>query len=175
MKTVLFLFVGLLVSTNILTAQTKEEKKVMKEKKTLEQYNAAKALINSASYSFEAQWATTQRGKRINLASNPNSLIIVNNNAKADLPYFGVAQNIPYGGDGGINFDREMEDYQVTFDDKKHKVNIRFKVKNKSESFSIILTIYNSESASLSINSNNRNSINYDGTISPIEKKEEKK
>lgn len=171
MKTVLFLFVGLLVSVNVLSAQTKEEKKALKKQKALEQYTAAKELINSGSYAFDAQSATTQKGKRINLISNPNSLVIINNIAKADLPYFGVAQNVPYGGsDGGINFEGEMQDYQVNFDDKKNKATIRFKAKNNSESFSVILTIYSSDSASLSINSNNRNSINYDGTINPVEK-----
>jgi len=172
MKSLVFLFIILFVSSNLMFAQTKAEKKALKAQKSLDEYNAAKELINSGTYTFEADWATTQKGNRINLTTNSNSLIINNSNAKADLPYFGVAQNISFGGDGGIKFDGEIQDYQMEFDDKKQKIIVKFKARKGPESFLVILSVFKMESASLTLNSNNRNGITYDGKIKPLEIKD---
>ncbi len=158
------LFFALIIPLN---AQSKKE---LKKQKAEKEYAATKELINSKNFVFEADWATTQGGKRINLTTNPNFLKVKGDQVSADMPYFGVAQSaIGYGGgDTGIIFEETPKKYNVEFNDKKTKAVIKFDANNKSESFNVILHVYKNGNASLSISSSKRNSISYDGKITAI-------
>jgi len=158
----------LFLSINLSFAQTKEEKKKIKEEAAKKEYETTKSLIEAGAYIFTADWITTQKGKRISLATNPGFLKIEKENAEADLPYFGVAQVASYSTNGGIVFNEENATYKVEFDDKKQKVVIQFNATEKSEYFSIILSVFKSGNASLDISSNKRNSIGYDGKVNEL-------
>ena len=152
-------------------AQTKEEKKQLKKEKATEDFKATTDLINSGTFIFEATWATTQKGKRIDLTTNPNYLKLDNANADIYLPYFGVVHSTAaMGGDGGIVVEGKVEKYKVDLNEKKQRTTIRFNAKGKNDSFDFILTIYANGNSNLNVNSNSRNSISYDGEISELEK-----
>lgn len=163
----LFLFVVIAIPS---IAQTKEEKKQMKEEKAAEEFKATTILTNSGTFKFEATWATTQKGKRINLTTNPNYLKIDNETADIYLPYFGVVHSPgAMGGDGGIIAEGKVENYRVDLNEKKQRTTIRFKAKGKNDSFDFTLTVYPNGNSNLNVNSNSRNSISYDGRISELE------
>ncbi len=149
-----------------LQAQSKKE---LKEQKAKENYAKTKELVNSKNFVFEADWASTQKGRRINLTTNPNFLKVQGDQVIADMPYFGVAQSaIGYSGDAGIKFETAPEKYSVDFNDGKYKITVKFDARNKSENFNTVLTIFKNGNASLSISSNSRNHISYDGKVKPL-------
>ncbi len=159
----------ILLITFILPIQAQSKKELKKEKEA-QAYTEIKTLINSGIYIFESDWATTQKGKRINLISNPNFLKMDHENASAYLPYFGVSQSssVGFSGSSGIEFDGVIKDLKVDFNDKKQKVIIKFSTQNKTENFNVTLAVFRSGNADLSILSNSRNSISYDGKVSEI-------
>ncbi len=163
----------ILVISNGIFAQTKEEKKAMKAKAEQEELAKTKALIDSGTFTFVADWANSQKGGRINMMSNPNYLKIENETADVFLPYFGVVQTPNLMGKGGIEFSGEVNDYKVDFNDKKQKTLIRFNARNGSESFTINLTVFKNGNASLMVSSSGRNSISYDGKIKETENNDE--
>lgn len=158
--------------TFTLSAQTKAEKKQIKEENAVKEYAVTKDLINSGNFKFVADWARTQKGRRINLISNPNYLKIISSEADIYLPYYGVVHT-PSAGlayESGIVFKGTPKNYKVEINDKKLKIKITFEGKGKNDQFDFILNIYKNGSANLSVNSNIRNSMVYDGVISELEK-----
>jgi len=161
------------LSTFTLSAQTKKEKKAAAKEKG---YKNIKTMIDSGIYFFEADWASTQKGRRINLSSNPNHLVIDKDSADIDLPFFGVSQNPTAGlsSDGGITFKGAIKNYNVKYNDKKEKVFITFNASGKTGSFDISLVVTSSGSSYLTVNSMDRNSISFDGKTFPGDAKKEK-
>ena len=89
------------------------------------------------------------------------------------MPYFGRAYSGGYSSsDGGIIFDGPMETYDVSTNDKKRRVTIKFKVKGTDDTYTCTLTVSGINNASLSVISNKRQSISYTGYLS--ESSEEK-
>ncbi len=162
------LFIAFIVP---LKAQSKKELKKAAEAK---EYAEMQMLVNSKIYFFEADWASTQKGRRINLTSNPNFLRIENDNADIDMPFFGEAYSARIGisGEGGIIFKGIIENYSLEYNDKKQRAIIKFNAKGKSDYFTFILTVFKSNNANLYVTSNNRSGINYDGRIAKLDKKE---
>lgn len=134
-------------------------------------YIAHKKLVKSKEYEFNGTIANLQKGGQVDLNSRPNYLRINGNNASADIPYFGRSTNAGYGsGDTGVAFDGEMIDYTVKEIDKKKKIIISFKVKNKTETYNCSLTISGANSGTLVVSSSVKQSIRYNGSIRPIQK-----
>jgi uncharacterized protein DUF4251 len=155
-----------------ISAQTKAEKKEIKEKKAAEEYNATKELINSGNYIFEATWANTLNGRRIDLTTNPNLLKLEGENADIYLPYFGEVHTpmAPPGGDGGVIFKGKVEGYKVDFNEKKQRVIIKFSGKAKNELFDFTLSVFKNGNGNLGVSSNFRKRISYDGQITALKK-----
>ncbi|MGJ5643263.1 DUF4251 domain-containing protein [Formosa sp. S-31] len=168
MKTYSLLLFSLLCCVQLCFSQTKAERKEAKKAQEAEAFKNVKTLVESGSYMFEADWAFAQGGARINLIGNPNFLIVDQGHTKGDLPYFGVAQIVNYGGDGGINFDGPAENYTISYNKKKNWVLVKFSTSDKLEGINVILKVLGPESATVSINSNTRNSITYDGKVIEI-------
>ncbi len=166
---VLFFFTLTLISS--LSAQSNDDKKKKKEEKALEEYEAIKALIKTDEYTIEATWATSNKGKRINLIGNNDFLKINQKEADVDLPFFGQAYSgAGFGGDSGIKFKGTMENYNVELNDKKQRITINFNGKGKSDTYNFTLSIFTSGSASIHVTSNNRSAMKYDGKV--VESKE---
>lgn len=163
-----FITILLLLSFIVpVSAQTREEKKKMKDEKATEAYAAIKKLVNSAEINFEADWATSNTGRRINLIGNTNYLKIDHTEGDIYLPFFGTAHSssVGFNGNGGIEFKGKIENYSTKFNDKKKLVVIKFRTKEKSESFDFTLTLYSNKNANLTVSSNSRSNISYSGKI----------
>lgn len=109
----------------------------------------------------------------IDLTTNANKLIIKGDSIQAYLPYFGE-QNFGGGYNGnhsGITFNDVPEDYNVIKDDKKHAVDIRFKIDDEhrgNEHYDVMITLYPNNKSTIRIQSTNRSSIEYTGRVSPL-------
>jgi hypothetical protein len=168
MKKTHIVFTILILTINLSFSQTKEEKKKNKEETAKKEYEKTKSLIEAGTYIFEPDGTITQKGKRIDLTTNYGYLKIDKEKAEADLPYFGVVQVASYTGDGGIKFNNENVIYEISFDDKKQNIIIKFNATQKTESFNIILSVFKSGSSSLTISSNKRNGASYDGKVTAL-------
>lgn len=130
------------------------------------------SLIESKQFQFVADRATTQSGRSIDMTTNSNYLKITDSLAKGYLPFFGTSTRADYASGGGaIEFDGEMQDYQIKVIEKKKRTTIRvnFKVKAAADSYSCQLSISSSGFATLSVTSIHRSHINYTGKVSAIE------
>jgi len=170
MKKATFIITALLlIVSNPTFAQSKKE---LKKQVELKEYTKTKKLIQRGVYTFEATSANTQKGRRIDLTASFNSLKINNAHAIADLPFFGFSQVSNFKGDGGIKFDSENIDYKIEYNDKKHRITIKFKVKNKAETLDLFLTVYSDATATLNVSSSHRDFMSYRGDVEevPLEK-----
>ena len=165
-KTILIVFVCMLMNT-IVFSQTKKELKKEKEQK---EYQDMTTLISGQNYEFEADWATSQSGRRVNLVSNLNFLRIKNDSAQIYLPYFGTLTSgaAAMTNDGGVEFSGLIENYELTVDDKKKKISVKFNATTKNDTFIFYLTIFKTGNTLINLNSNFRSAIKYDGKTREI-------
>ena len=175
MKNLITLFLALVVASSVSFGQTKEEKKKLKEAQKEQGFQEMKDLIDSGAYEFEGEWAISQRGRRINLFTNPTYLKMDNQEAEGFFPFFGerFSGSAAYGTDSGIEFKTKVTNYKVTYNDKKRQVIIDFKAKGKYETFEVKMYVYTNGNGKITIVSNNRSVMNYDGKIKELTKKED--
>lgn len=168
MKKLLPLIVLLSFIFQPISAQTKKELKAAKKQ---QEYEATKKLIDTKQYEFTGEWATSSKGRRINLISNPTYLKVEANLGDAFFPFFGTAfSGAAYpSGDGGIEFKTELENYTVTLNDKKQEIGIKFKAKGNNDTFDINIRVFPGGKASITINSTNRSVMNYSGNMKALE------
>ncbi len=170
MKKLILVLCVLSLSLTSLEGQTRAEKKAIKLERVQKAYEKTKALVASGNFQFEGNWATTFRGNRISLIGNPNHLKIQNNRADANLPFFGeVRRGGAYGQSGGIIFDENMKDYEVSYNDTKRSISIAFEAKKVSENFVIILKVNAGGGTTLIVNTSNRSRMSYLGLLKAIE------
>lgn len=165
MKTIRMIFFLLLVTVigaPALSAQTKKEKKEMKQK-------AVKELVLSEKYKIDVDRAIPARGRSVSLTS-PYSIEIRNDSVISHLPYYGRAYSIPYGGGEGLNFKAPISDYKVEWD-KKGTAQVRFTARSTEDRFSFNIDIFNNGSSSIFVNMQNRQSISFQGDLDMTEKK----
>lgn len=175
MKNLITLFLAIVVSGTVSFGQTKAEKKKLKEAQKDEAYQNMKDLIDAGAYEFEGEWAISQRGRRINLYTNPTFLKMDHEDAHGFFPFFGerFSGSAAYGTDSGIEFDTKVTDYKVTYNDKKRQVIIDFKAKGEYETFEVKFYVYSNSNGKITIISNNRSVMNYDGKVKKLSKKED--
>ncbi len=94
------------------------------------------------------------------------SLEINGDKVNSNLPYFGRAYSVPYGGGDGLVFESTITDYQSSFDNKG-KATIEFKTKTDEDQFIYRVEIFSNGSSSINVTSENRQSISFSGTASP--------
>lgn len=168
-------------------SQSRSERKQEKKERTEREYQSVKKLIESKQFQFVANWATPldntvsligQRlpggnmvfqGNRINMIGNTNFLNLNMNNANIYLPYFGrvlFPRNYGAGSGGAIEFKGEIEDIDIKYNDKKHRVTITFNANKQDDDLQFNLQVNTGGSAFLTVQSINRQSINYYGKLS---------
>ena len=113
-RTAILISVCMLMNSLVFSQSKKELKKEKEEK----EYQKILTLIEGQNFEFEADWATAQGGRRINLISSPNFLKIKNDSAIIYLPYFGTLTSAASAmtNEGGIIFSGLMENYEMTKD-----------------------------------------------------------
>jgi hypothetical protein len=127
-----------------------------------------KNLLDSRNYVFNATHALPMGGSSIFLNSSYD-LTIKGDSVYSYLPYFGVAYQAEYGDrNGGIQFEEPVGDYSV--ESSKSGKQIRFKVKAPKDSYQFLLSVSDLGYANLQVTCNNRQPINFYGTIEEVEK-----
>ena len=101
------LLILFIAGTGIFTlqAQNREERKELKEQ-------TVKEKIESENYRIEINTAYPRRGRMIPLTSI-YSVTIRNDSVFSQLPYFGRAYSIPYGGGQGLMFNAPIDQYTM--------------------------------------------------------------
>lgn len=148
---------------NVSVFAQEKSKKELKAEQELKKQKEIEALIDSKNFVFEAQKATPQGGRLLNLDYNTYFLKFNETKTTCDLPFFGRAYNVAYGGDGGIKFEGVPENVRI--EKGKKKIIVRATVKGKDDVFDLLFTIFYDGGASLSVTSNNRAPISYDGEV----------
>ena len=171
MKTNILLLAITCLMAMPLYAQSKKE---LKKQKAAEEFAKTRSLVESGSFHFVALRALPSRGRTIDLATHNAFAGISNDSASADLPYFGRAHGgVAYSPEsGGIKFVGPMEGVNLSVNEKKSRINLKFSVKSARDQYKCIYTIMGSGSATLGITSNLRSQISYDGRISTIKKED---
>lgn len=79
----------------------------------------------------------------------------------SNLPYFGRAYSLPYGGGDGLHFTATIFDYQL----KRVKDYWRttFSVRNEGDTYVYTVDIYDNNASTISVSSNNRERISFSG------------
>ena len=101
------LLILFIAGTGIFTlqAQNREERKELKEQ-------TVKEKIESENYRIDINTAYPRRGRMIPLTSI-YSVTIRNDSVFSQLPYFGRAYSIPYGGGQGLMFNAPIDQYTM--------------------------------------------------------------
>jgi type II secretory pathway pseudopilin PulG len=161
-----------IISTFVLTSLAQSSRKEEKNRQRDEQYKLAINLIDAGKYQFNGRRAITQKGRSIDLTTRQNFLVVNDDKAVADMPYFGRAFSAGYSStDGGVKFDGPMEEVNIQKNDKKRRIIVKFKVRSPDDTYSCSLTVTGPEAATLSVASNKRQTITYNGIIGPLGEK----
>lgn len=155
-KQILMLILAMLVGTPSLFAQSKKEKEAQKKADV-------KALVISENYKIDVNSAFPMGGRSIPLTSR-YSLEIRNDSIISNLPYYGRAYSIPYGGGDGLNFKAIIKEYSMDMD-KKGRARIKCIARNPEDQYEFNVTIYDNGSASIDVNMQNRQTISFIGEL----------
>ena len=151
----LLLFVMIFISGDIFSQDDKKEN---------EKAAQLKAMIDSQTFTFEAQTASPMRGG-LKYLDPGYTLKVRPDTLRSDLPYFGRAYQADYGSsDGGLKATSLKFDISVK-ELKKGGWDITMKTKDLSDQLQFILTIFEDGTASLNVNSSNRQPISFRGFI----------
>ncbi len=162
---IIFLSSILLVGTTNAVAQKKSKKE-----RRMEQFTETQKLVDSKQFIFVPDRAFPQGGRSIDLTTNYGFIKIMGEETEGDMPFFGRGYTIPYGGDGGIKFDKTaLKNEQVELNEKKMRISYSFEAKSKDDNYRIQMDIGYNGNTSVSVISNNRSQISYSGEISLIE------
>jgi uncharacterized protein DUF4251 len=161
-----FLFLFIIVASPGFS-QSKSEKKKLKEENEAKGYETAKLLVSSQTYNFIGNWATTQKGRRLDITTNTGYLKMDSSHADINFPYYGTIHTpgVRLNKEAGIIFKGMVENYTVDFDDKKQKIIVKFEAKGENDPFNFILTVFKNGAARFDVYSTVRNSISYDGEL----------
>ena len=152
---VLLIAVIFLSSCSASTSAAKKEKAAADFEKTT-------ALIESGSYQFAIRSASPSGGKTIQITSY-YALKANEGNYEAYLPYFGKAYSGGYGNSGGIEFNGEPEDLQISRNEKKNEISVNFTIKAEKDSYTVKLNVGSSGYGTMVISSQKRQTISYSG------------
>lgn len=114
----------------------------------------------------------------IDITTNTNYLTVKGDSILGFLPYYGE-QNFGGGYNGnhsGIEFKDVPKEYEVINNDKKHSVDILFKIDDQyrnSDRYDIRITLYPNNRSNIRVQSTSRSSIEYLGRVSKLEEAKE--
>lgn len=170
MKTQISILLVLLCFFNSAVFAQEKTKKELKAERGQQKQKEIETLINSKNFVFEAQKVNPQGGRVIILDYNTYFLKFNTEKTTCDLPFFGRAFNVAYGGDGGIKFEGVPENIKI--EKKKKSYVLKANVKGKDDVYNINFSIFLNGGTTLFVNSNNKASISYDGEIKAPKSKE---
>lgn len=162
MKRLLILLVPVVVWCLASNAQESRRERKAREKFEMGQ------LIHSGHFSFVPRSAQSELGTFNNLQST-YEVEFDSLRVKANLPYYGRAYNVPYGGSGGIKFDLTAKKMEKKWNEKKKLYTITAELSDRDDSYQLDLTTGLDGFADLKITLVNRTWISFFGTIGKAE------
>lgn len=150
------------ITATILFAACSSTSSATKEEKNAVEFESTAALIENGNYMFTVRSASPSGGKTVQITSH-YSLNAREGNYEAYLPYFGRAYSGTYGGDGGIEFNGEPENLEITKNGKKNKISVKFSIQSEKDKYSVTLNVGSSGYGTMTISSQKRQSITYSG------------
>lgn len=138
------------------------------QKETQARVTLVDSLLKTNNFKFVAQQASPLRGnivsQRLLQLDGSYYLKVSKDTIDCYLPYFGVAQQAPYGSnDNGIQFISTDFTYNKT--NSKKVVEITIVPKKTDKANKLFLTISESGQATLNVNSDTRDAIFFTGTV----------
>jgi hypothetical protein len=122
-----------------------------------------KRMVESKTFVFKAESASpVSSGTR--LLSPGYDVRVSGESVRADLPFYGRAQTIPIGNDGGIRFNSSSFDYKVKATKKGWQVTVN--LKDISHVQQLYFYIYDNGTATLDVMNIHRDNISFRGYIS---------
>lgn len=134
-----------------------------KKKRVQEVNPLVKENIESKNYKIRANTALPTGWRSVSLDSR-YSVEVRQDSVFSNLPYYGRAYRLPYGGGEGLIFDAPITDYKVK-DGKKGAIEIEFKARTREDSYRFLLTIYPNGNSSIKVFTDNRQSIDFIGEM----------
>jgi hypothetical protein len=159
---------GIFLLVLVLFTSVSENLKAQKSEKKDEAFRQMIALIESGNYTFRIQSVNPTGGRTIN-PSSIYTMTATEGAFKAHLPYFGRAYQASFAGEGGVVFDGEPENLEITTNKKKRSVTVRFQINGENDRYGAILSVSHSGYGNLTITSPRRQAISYYGPVSPLE------
>lgn len=163
MKRVCYLMMLLFIGTGAAFAQSKKERRKQKELRV-------KEIIESENYKIDVTTAYPRRGRMIPLTSL-YSLEIRNDSVFSQLPYFGRAYSIPYGGGSGLMFKAPIEKYQMIYN-KRGVAKAELTARSEEDKIKFYFTVYPDGSSNIDATMQQRESIRFSGELVVPEKTE---
>ena len=120
------------------------------------------SLVESGNYEYTIRSASPSGGRTIQITSS-YSMKAVDGKYQAYLPYFGRAYSAGYGDNGGIEFNGDPVNLEITMNDRKKTVSVAFTIKSEEDQYKVSLVINASGYGTLFISSEKRQSISYYG------------
>jgi len=125
------------------------------------------SLIKSGNYEFTIRSASPSGGRTIQITTS-YSLKVADGKYQAYLPYFGRAYSAGYGENGGIEFNGDPENLEITRNDKKKTVTAAFTIRSEKDQFKVSLVVSASGYGNMMISSEKRQSISYYGIAAEL-------
>lgn len=136
------------------------------EKQREESALLLKKVIDSGNYTVDATMAYPHRGRNVPLTSQ-YTLEVKNDSVLSHLPFYGRAFSVPYGGGEGLHFQAPLTDYVVTYK-PKGAAQIKFNARTDEDLFKFTVDVYPGGAANISVVMQQRESINYSGSLSGV-------
>jgi hypothetical protein len=124
-------------------------------------------LVESKNFVFKAESANPVSGGTRQLSPGYD-LTVTNSSIVSYLPFYGRAQTIPIGNDGGIKFTSTNFDYSAAAGRKGKGWQVTLKTKDVSHVQLMYLTIYDNGNATLDVMNIHRDNISFRGYISDV-------
>ena len=127
-----------------------------KNTKKQEEFEQMQSLIEGGSYRFEVRSVSPTGGRTIH-PSSVYTMTADQGTFSAHLPYFGRAYQSTYGStDGGITFDGEPEEVDISLNERKRTLTVAFRIQGKGDRYDIRLVAGSTGFGTLSINCQNK-------------------
>lgn len=118
--------------------------------------------LDSRSFELDIDYMIPLRGRAKSVSQY--SVKVKDNKLDSHLPYFGVAQNVPYGGGEGLTFEEEILAYRDSGLVGQCRT-ITVTVRNREDTYDYVFEIYDNGSARLHVHCRNRDDISFSGTL----------
>jgi hypothetical protein len=154
----MLLLAALLLSGSSMTVSAQERQ----TEKAAEAAKIRQTLL-SGKYKIDIKRAVPFAERTIDLTPS-YSIAVRNDSLFSDLPYYGRAYSIPYGGGKGLTFNAPLSHYKVKTT-KKGRTDISFKCRTEEDTYDFTLRVYDNGNSSVDVSMLNRQPIGFHGEI----------